>query len=310
MGKLFNIIYKNRVKFLFILFLILILLGAFQLYNSSRYYLFAKFVESGPLYIGMPVYYKGYDIGKIKKIQPSKDYKYTFVEIIFYPKEPKLPKGIIAKAKTLYSEKKYINLVAPDEPSNILLKKGSTIDGEPEFDVEEFLYDVADPQIISALLQSTLDVMTSITKTSNEIRTFFADSRLILRDNRRNIKQTLQNLALSTKSLKKITSRFNNSITDGKLNNTTSNVDKSSTNILIATENIKNITASIDCATRNLDKTVAKIDCTLCEAGKIACNVRAITSSLREALGKRFAGLRIIFGRPINKNKCCDKCSK
>ena len=87
-------------------------------------------------------------------------------------------------------------------------------------------------------------------------------------------------------------------------------MDKSSTNIRVATENIKNITSDIKNATKNLDKTVAKIDCTISETKAIASNVKIITGGFCETVSKRFAGLRIIFGKPLNKNKCLGKCSK
>lgn len=277
------------------LILIIILATFFGLYERFfAYHITVKFSESGPLYINMPVYYKGYKIGRAKEIKPDKDYKYTFVKIVLYPQNPKLPENIIAKAKKLGIKKDYIDLVVSDEPSATLLKKGDIIDGEPAFDIEGFLSDIADADIIIPLLQNFSDVSVSANKTSEEIKNFFSDLRSTLKDNRQNINKT-------TKNLSKMTSKLNNSITEEKLNNTTSNIDKSSTNIKITTENIKNITENIDCATRNLDKTVAKIDCTISETKAIASNVKVITSGFREVLGKRFAGLRIIFGRPLGK---------
>lgn len=304
MDKLFDIFYKYRVRILIPLFVVLSLLMIFHLYKVFfGYYLIAKFAESGPLYKNMPVYYKGYKIGRIENLRIRGDYKYTLVKIVFYPRKPKLSDNIVAKAKKLEMEDDYVDLIYPDPPSDTLLKSGGVIEGRGAFDMDSLLSDVADAEILEPLLEHFSDLLVSANKTSNEIRNFFADSRLILKDNRQNIRQTTEDLALSTKSLKKMTSKFNNSVTEDKLNNTVSNVGKSSTNILAATESIKNITASVDCATKNLDKTVAKIDSTV-------SNARAITRGFRESLSKRFAGLRIIFGKPINNNTCPQKCSK
>ena len=311
MNKLFEIFSKFRGIILTSIFLILVFILIFKLYeDNSRYYITAKFIESGPLYRGMPVCYKGCKIGYTQKVALSEDYKYTSVKIVLYPKNPKLPEDVVAMVKKHDILGNYIDLVNQDQPSTILLKKGSIIDGIPIFDMGTFLSKIADSEVVIPLLQHFSDVLVSVDKASDEIRNFFSDSGLILEDSRQNIKQTTKNLALTTKSLTKITSKFNNSITEDKLNNTTSSVNKSATNIQAATESIKNITQSVDCATRNLDKTIAKIDSTISEANVVASNARVITGGFCEVLRRRFAGLRIIFGKPLRNGKCSRNCSK
>lgn len=311
MNKLSKISSKHKWKILVILCLTLISLSLFRLYEEHfTYYITVKFSESGPLYKNMPVCYKGYRIGHTQKVTLSEDYKYTYVKIVLYPKNPKLPKDIIGAVKKHDILINYIDLISPESPSTALLKNGDIIEGKPIFDMSSFLSDIADSKLIIPLIQTFSDTLVSANKTSTEIKNFFSDSRLILKDNRQNLKQTTKDLALSTKSLAKITSRVNSTITEDKLNNTTSSVNKSATNIQTATESVKNITASIDCATKNLDKTISKIDCTISEVNTIASNVKVITSGFCETLGKRFAGLRIIFGKPINNSKCPKNCSK
>ena len=291
------------------LFLILSLVYVFRLYEARfSYYLIAKFSESGPLSEDMPVYYKGYNIGHTTKISPSKDYKYTFAKIVFYPDDPKLPEYLTAKVKKITPEKNYIELLNQDPSTTTLLKSGSTIDGVAAFDLEAFLSDIADAGIIVPLLQTLSDTSDSLHKTSDEIGSLASDSRSIIKDNRQNIKQTTKDLSSASTSLTKLTSRVNSSITEDKLNNTTSSIDKSSANILSATESIKNITQRMDCSTQNIDQTMANIDSTICKTDKIASNVRVITCGLRETLGKRFAGLRLIFGKPINGCKGPKNC--
>lgn len=311
MNKMFKIFSNYRSIILAILLAILI--SALMLWVHEEffaYYITAKFTDSGPLYKNMPVYYKGCRIGMIKTIRLSNDYKYSFAKIKLYPKEPKLSDNLVAKAKKLEQKDDYLDLIYTDPPSDTLLKNGGVIEGKGAFDIDLLLSDVADADILVPLLQHFSDLLVSADNTSNEIRSFFSDSRFILKDNKRNIKQTTTNLASSTKLIKNLTSKFNHSITDDKLNNTISSVDTSSANIMAATESIKNIAARLDCATRNLDRTVAKIDCMISEVNVIASNVKVITSSFCEVLGKRFAGLRIIFGKPIDSNKCQKKCSR
>lgn len=303
----FNFFNKNKEFMLILFFCILIFaLAVFRYYKKNqRYNITAKFAQSGPLYKDMPVFYKGNKIGKTTNVSTSEDYKYTFLKIILFPskKDVKLPDDIVVKVKRLNVKQDYVDLVSQDTGTEILLKSGSTIDGEAGFDLEGFLADIADADLIVPLLQTTSDTMASINKTSDEIKNFVADSRQILKDNRQNIKNT-------TGSLTQLTSNFNKSFSKEKLENTTASIDKSSENIQMATENIKNITQNVDCATKNLDTTMKKIDCTLSETTTIASNIKHITNGLLCTLCKRFAGIRIIFGKPLNNCSCPKNCCK
>lgn len=312
MDKISNIFFKYRVVILTISSLILISVVLFKLDESYfKYHIMVKFVESGPLFKNMPVCYKGYRIGRTEKITLSEDYKYTLVEVVLYPKNPKIPKDVEGVVKKHDVLKNYIDLITPEgSTTTALLKNGDTIDGRGIFDMGTFLAEIANSGLIIPLIQNFSGAALSLDRTSVKIGNFFSDSRLILKDNRQNLNQAARDLAVTSKSLKKITSKFNTSITEDKLNNTTSSVSKASTNILTATENIKNITQSVDCATRNLDKTIAKIDSTVSDTNVITSNVKTITSGFCQILGKRFAGLRIIFGKPLKSNSCCKNCSK
>lgn len=290
MSKIFS---GYRGVILIPIFLILILFLMYNLYEAYfGFSVTAKFKESGPLFINMPVYYKGYNIGEVKKIHPSKDYKYTLVKIVFFPREPKLPEDVSAEVKHHNVRKEYIDLIGLDPSTTALLKNRSTISGEPAFDIEDFLSDIADSGLIVPLLQTFTDTLVSIGKTSTETKNFFSELRSTLKDNRNDLK-------LTTKSMANVSSRLNKSLTDEKLKNTTSNINKSSTNILTVTENVKVISENINSATENIDKTVERLDATLCEAHATAANAHKITSGLREVLSQRFAGLKIIFGKPM-----------
>lgn len=318
MSKLSNLFYKFRMLFIFLIFFILIYIVSFKLYeNHLRYRITAKFEESGPLYQNMPIYYKGYNIGHIEEILPSADYKNTLVKIVLYPKNPKLPENIVAKVKKRDTKMDYIELAVPDDPSEKFIKNGSTIEGQPAFDLETFLSTIMDSGMLDPVIDNASQLLSSISDTSDKIGVFFSDSNLIIKDNKQNIKHT-------TTSLSQITSKLNKSINKDQLTNTMSNVDKSSTNIMSATENIKNITCNVGCAaenvkditsnvnaaTKNIGQTMTKIDCTISNVNASASNVKNITSGLCEVLGKRFAGLRIIFGKPMKKNSCKNDCNK
>lgn len=278
--------------------------------NHFRYHLKAKFKTSSPLYKNMPVFFKGYKIGKIQKVILSDDYKYTTIEILLYPKNPKLPKDTVAVVKNHNLIKNYIDLSTSDEEPEVYLKSGDIIEGEPLVDIESFVSEIANSGLLVPLIQNFSDTAVSLNKTSTEIEGFFADSRSVLNDNKTNLKSSTNDLAKTTQSLNSLASRLNTSISDEKVDNTTISIDKSAANIQAATENIKSITQSVDCATRNLDKTIAKIDSTMAEANGVASNARVITGGFCEVMGKRFAGLRIFFGKPLNRGSCCKKCGQ
>lgn len=302
-NKLYNIFLKLGVVVLILLFIALITSSIYKLYDHSRYHIMVKFTESGPLFSNMPVCFKGYRIGSTQKVMLSEDYKYTLVKVILYPKNPRLPKdltGVVRKHDILGN---YIDLVVSDESSGATLQNGDIINGRPIFDIGTFLSKIDDSDILIPLLQNYSDTALNISKTSTNVDNFFSDSRSVLKDNRQNLKHT-------TQSLNKITTNFSVSFDKDKLHNTASSVEKSAANIEVATESAKNIAQNVDCATRNLDKTMEKIDSTLCEANAVATNARVITGGFREVLAKRFAGLRIIFGKPLNKDKCSQNCSK
>ena len=286
------------------LFSILLLITIFYLYKKYEgNFITAKFSDSRPLHTNMPVYYKGYEIGKTKKIELTEDYKYTLVKILLYPSNPKLPENITARAKGLYTDKDYIELINQDQPSTAFIKKGGPIEGKAAFDIESFLSDIADAEIIVPLLQNFSDTLSSFDKTSVEIKNFFSDSRSVLKDNKENLKQ-------ATTSLNKITSKFDNSIPEDKIKNTVSNVDKSAANILDTSENIKKMSTKVNCAIQNLDTTMANIDSTICETKTAVSNIKVITQGFCEVLTQRFAGLKIIFGKPLKNNACPKNCSK
>ncbi len=295
MRKLFEIWFNNKPIIINLLFFVMISLGLLKFYEEySRYHIFVKFVKSGPLFKGMPVCFRGYKIGQTQEIILSEDYKYTLVKIVLFPKNPKLPKDIEGVVKKHDFLRNYIDLIASDEPSTKLLENGDIIKGIPFYDTGTFLAEVAD----SKLIQNFSNTALNLNSAGTEIKSFFSDSRSVLMDNRQNLKST-------TSSINKITTDLNTSFNKNKLGDTASSVEKTANNIQIATENIKNITQSVDCATRNLDKTVAKIDSTMSKANAVASNAKVITGGFREVLGKRFAGLRLIFGKPLKRQNSC-----
>ena len=298
MYKLFDTSIKKK---LVVCVLVLAIIFSLSKNSLDRFYIIAKFTESGPLYKNMPVYYKGCKIGKISNVTINEDYEYTRVKMTLYPKEPKLSENTEAYVKYSESKNDYIDLVSSDSSSNMLLAKGSMINGVPEFDIQSFMAEIADADLIVPLLETFTDTLESFSKTSYEIRLLASDSRLVLNDNRQNLKQISRNLKSTSGYLSTFSNKLNKSVEKDELDVIVSNVNKSSTSI-------KNITENIDNSTKNLNKTMLNIDSAISDASIAASNTKIITRGLCNSLSKRFAGFRILFGKPIKHNSCSNKC--
>ncbi len=297
MKNLSEVLYKFRRLFLFLLVFVVITISGFFIYrNYLGFHITAKFSDATPLFVKMPVYYKGYNIGFVNRIKPSKDYEYSYVKIVFYSQKPNLPENITAKIKLRETKSDYIELIKPDEPSENKLKNKAVIEGEAAFDLFEFLSNIYDSGALDPIIESVTDFVSSISSTSDEIGSFFSDSRTILKDNKKNIRKT-------TTSLNQITSKVNNSINESQLNSTFSNISNSASNIEETSENIKN-------ATENLDITKNKLDCTISDIQSSASNIKNVTEGVCQTMNKRFAGLRLIFGKPSKKDCCTKGCGK
>ena len=73
----------------------------------------ARFRDPGPVERGMPVYYQGVNVGKVPKIEFSKNFKYTYVYLDIY-KKLELPANITAMVKTEgLAGQKYVNISYP-----------------------------------------------------------------------------------------------------------------------------------------------------------------------------------------------------
>lgn len=304
MDKIPDFLKKHKILLLFLLIFILISAGFFSFLNeiiNPQTKITAQFSDLGPLYKKMPVYYKGYKIGTTKKIEPSKDYKSTLVTILLYPKDLKLPENVTAKVKKLDTGIDYIALEYPKKPSDKNLKTGSVIHGETAMDIQSFMSAQADSGVLGAITENMSQTLTSISQTSQDIGDFFYALTEVVDENRPIIKQTTTSLASSAENINQMTIKINNSLSSEKLNNSTNNIEET-------TKNIKDITENLNETSKNLNTTIQHIDSTVCELNAASANIKSITAGVCKLMTKRFAGVRIIFGKPMPEDNCpCQK---
>ncbi len=300
-------IFKYIVIAILAIILAFIVVESVLLWKSNFKYSMAikvRFKELGPIYSSMPVYYKGYKIGKTKRVKPSEDYKYTIVQVILYPENLSLPRNIGAKVKKLDNGKDYIELTYPDAPSLSTLTNNDTIEGATAADIESFMSAQIESGVFSSMGDNMNKTLSSIEITSNELNGFFKDLRVVLQENRPNIKMSTDATLEILENISNITASIDDTLSGDELKNITKNMSGSSSDIKETTENVLTISQNINKATKDLDKTMSKIDATIEEAHKTAKNATNISCGIKQLLEKRFAGIRLFFGQPTSPKNC------
>ena len=283
---------KKYIKKL-VIFLPLILIAVGIYFYTATNYIIIRFDELGPLTKNMAVYYNGFRIGKIVHIGPDKDFKHTLAKVNLTHKNMNLPQNTTVYVERFPNGELYLQFVYPKSPSLKTLKRGDVLEGIAPYSLEQFMLG----QTISGMSDLvSLHIIKALNATdiaNKEIQLFFKTTSKLIDDNRASLNEAAKNSAAMTKSLAEMaenlnqaSEKLNNSLDEKTLKNTTINVEQT--------------TANIAEATKDLDKTMEKVDKTMAEINSTAANLNSITGGLNQTLSKRFAGMRLLFGRPIN----------
>lgn len=303
MEKFLNIL-KQRKFWNKILLIALLVCFYIAIKMLTNIYITVQFDELAPFEANMPVYYKGFKVGRTRSIKPSKDFKHTLVKIVINYKDLRLPKNTTALVKKIDKGEKegsfdYIELEYPDSPSLYYLKTGSLIKGKTSLDWNALIAQQADKGKLDDISNSISDLLDSLKATSDSLGTVFGTINEILAENRPNIMNATTNLSMTTNNLQEVSLKMNNSVPQERLNNTTSGFEGSSVNIDEATKNLKEVS-------QNLNHMMPYIDATIVDINSTVCNVNQITAGILETLQKRLGLMKLLIGKPINKKNCCD----
>jgi ABC-type transporter Mla subunit MlaD len=281
----------HKSKFLAVIYLVLVFFAAGRVYESVfKFYVSAKFDELGPISKSMPVYYKGFKVGKTGKVMPSTDFKTTHVKLVFKSNMSLLPENVYAKVRKFNDEEKtghYIEIDYPNVPAKSMLKKGDVIEGKTEPDMASFMSSQLESGALGAMSDHANDALTSLGKTSDAARDLIKDINKLVDEMRPNILATTKNLAQTTGNAAQITGELGD--LSLKLNHSLKQkgVDEASANIGKTIANIEQTTAKLNASMDNLDASLG--------------NVKNITGGLNETLSKRFGTARVIFGTPVGQ---------
>ena len=286
------------------------------IYRFHTYtYLTVVFNDARPVRNKIPVYYKGYRIGKVEKIKPSDDFKSTMVTIVLYPKNLRLPSNttaLLTREKRERREIDFVNLIYPDEPSELPLRSGDSINGFTTVDIESYFSSKAISGDLDKITNNVNELLESLNATSKALTMLMDVLTETVNENRPSIKIMTGNLARMSDSLRIFAFKLNSAINQQQLQNTFTNFDKTSSNAVITTDNLDGITKNINVFTADLNKNSPEITKTISNVEVITGNVAAITSGVKTTLSQNFGGLRLLFGKPVKNNchKDCNPCTQ
>ncbi len=287
---------KNLSRLALLLFIIMAsLLFLYRVWTYT--YLTIEFNDARPVRNKIPVYYKGYRIGKVEKIKPSEDFKTTNVTIVLYPKKLKLPintTAMLTREKRGESyETDFIDLLYPDNPSEAILRDGDSIIGVTTLDMDKFFSEKAASGELDAITKNVNTLLENLQATSKALSELMSVLQDTVNENRPSIREMTSNLAQASNQFKLFSIKLNNSINQREIQSTFSSLSSSSANFSSTTKNIDKFTES-------LNSSIPEIRCIINNTDKITNDIETITSGLKCTMSKKFGGLRIFLGKPIN----------
>lgn len=308
MEKIPENISKKGIKIIIFALIIFLLIIAVFIYNSTNY-IIVRFNELGPLMKNMPVYYSGFKVGKIIRIKPDNDYKHILVKVGLNQKII-IPQNTVVSVNSFPNGGLYLQFVYPSSPSLNMIRRGDMLEGIAPYSLEQFMMgqSVAGfSDVVSAHIVKALD---SADAASQEMRVFFQVTSQLIKDNGAGITDSVNNTEAMTESLAEMAENLNQvaqnlNQTSRKINNSIDEkvLKDSLLNIKGSTSNIKDATGNIYKATKDIDKTMKGINDAVSQVNSAAENLNSITVGVKEALSKKFAGMRIMFGRPVKSKK-------
>lgn len=290
---------QNTKKLLIILVCFALLLGI-QIYRNT-FYVTVRFKELGPVSKHMAAYYNGFKIGKIVKIEPDKDFKHILVKVNLNIRNLKLPQNTTVHVKNFPSGELYLQFIYPTAPALKNITRGEILEGISPYRLEEFMIGQNMSGVTDIVSVHVIKALEAMEVANMEMKMFFTTSSMLMNENKNEVKASIQNVVKMTQSLAQAAENLNQSTK--KINDAidTQTIKGSTTGIKDSAENIKTITGNIKEATKDIDKTIKKIDSTMTHANRTAKNLECMSEGLNEALSKRFGGIRVMFGKPVNK---------
>lgn len=289
---------KNLYK---IVLIISLLMGLCIYYiNKTAIFVTAEFRNLRPFHYSAPIYYNGFNIGKVIKVKPNKTYTSTIVTLWLYPHDLKLPTNIEVHLKKEKNKQgkifDYIDIIYPEVPSGYFLKDGDRVAGKTTVELETFLAN-QDPETLEAIKNDFAQTVKNLNITIQTLGDLFATLNSMAEEIKPNVvnassdlQKSSNNFAKVSQNVNTLSENVNSALNKDRLNSTAKNVQIMSKNMRLMTNEI--------------NKTIPQVQSAVCEVNEILSNVDDMTSGLNCTMKKPFGGLRLIFGSPISKKNC------
>lgn len=260
------------------------------IHTTKQTHIKAEFTELAPFSKRMPVYFKGFKIGKITKIVPKDDFTTTLMHVTLFPEEISFPQNIHLQVRSYKRNLAYAEIVLPENPSDKKLKDGNIIEGRTNMSFDSIIERQGENGSFDLIIETLGEIMVNVNNTVKETEGLLKDVRLTFKNNESYISLSTRNLSQATGHLTRASVNISSTVDQKSLDRTMKNIEDTS-------KNMKNITKSIDCATRNLSETMEHIN-------EITENVEGITNSVNCTMKNRFGGFRLFFGKSDQNCKC------
>lgn len=279
-------------KFLFI-FIVSVILLHYLLYLLGTIRITAQFEELEPFRYNLPVYYKGFRLGKTTKVYPSDNYLITNVDMRLKDKDLHLPANVSAILRRK-DKKEYIELVYPKSPYIEELKYNAKIKGNVGINFERFLQDQVNNGGLDEIKNNVNNTVKSAGETFEALTDLLVVFTEIMQDVRPTINSSVKNLETTTDNFAKISTSLKTSVDKGYIDSTLYNFQETSGNLVLTTKNFGGFSDAL-----NKESSVLT-NCLLKNLNIVVSNINQIVIGVGDTLKKNFGGLRLFFGKAIN----------
>ena len=288
---------EHKDKFFTALYMVLLFIVTLNVYNRiTGFYVTAQFKDLGPVPRSMAVYYKGFKVGKTGTIKPDMDFKNTNIKIKFKKDMSGLPANVTANVRKFDDKKKtkYIEIEYPKEPQKHLLMKGSTIKGLPAPDLGAFMSSQLESGELSKVSGNVNSTITSVGQTAEAATDLLNAVTGLVGDMRPDILAATKNLSQTTEQINNLATKLNKSAPQKDVDNASENIGQTIANLEQITENINKATVKLNASMDDVNSVTGKLNMSMDD-------VNGITAGVKQTLGKRFGGVRMIMGTPLQQ---------
>ena len=266
----------------------ILVLGAFfiLLHVATTKTIIVEFDSLEPFRKWIPVYFKGFKLGRVSKVYPTEDFTATRVELHIHHKALKLPTNTTAKFMIRDEDKEYMELVYPKSPYLEYLRNGSVIKGTMGTNLDSFFRDQAANGGLDEIKNNVNTTVKSAGETFNALTEMINMLTYILEDVRPTINSAANNINVASKNLADVSQSLKATVDKGY-------IDKSLYNFQQTTDNFNGFSGNLN------RQSMVLANCLLKNLNIVVQNINQIVIGLGETMKKRFAGLRLVFGKAI-----------